>query len=676
MKYPPPSRTLWALTVIMMMYSLTTSSQSLKSAHATSVAAYSTFAQGLSALDWNPAGLVFIKDWQLDASYFTTLNSSTRSVSLQHVAAGKRFLGEHAAGMQLTPGSELEFVVPSTFVIQDSSNPVVSTYDKTINYAERYSLGYAVRLNDELALGFSARFLEEKITDTKYSVDTNSIIRSEALDYEGNAWDVDIGMLWNVLPSWKIGLTAKNLFHLTETQLPTDAEQYKLKTQKFLQFGLGYTGIKNINVGFDVDTKKQMRFGGELSLTDFLQLRGGMYFNTEDKLNSEAFAFGIGGSYQFVSADVSYLRFTNQTNRQGIVDINRFEESGIENLEINPYTGDRLTLSLSANLGKTHEQLARIEYVEMMSDVFPSSSSVHAFRAIGKARVRNVSSNPINAKVSFYVNRLMDSPTETSPQAIAANDVLEIPFYAVFSEAVKAISALAILDGEVFVTASPVQEYDDSYQARVLVHGRNDWNGDVTMLKYFITPSDPAVVRLTRNILSQAEAYLDTVHHELQLLVKAKLLFNEFVSKLVYVNDPKSSQDYVQYPSETLTLHGGDCDDMTVGYATLLSSVGIATAFVDVIPPEQPDNAHIYLMFDTGIVPSSSQLVSENPKRFVIRKNESGNESVWIPIETTVIRKGFDEAWRVGAEEFFRDAELNAGLVKGWVRVVDVQTVQ
>ncbi len=132
----------------------------------------------------------------------------------------------------------------------------------------------------------------------------------------------------------------------------------------------------------------------------------------------------------------------------------------------------------------------------------------------------------------------------------------------------------------------------------------------------------------------------------------------------------------MQYPSETLTLHGGDCDDMTVGYATMLSSVGIATAFVDVIPPEQPDNAHIYLMFDTGIEPSASQLVSENPKRFVIRKNEAGNETVWIPIETTVIRKGFDEAWRIGAEEFFRDAELNSGLVKGWVRVVDVQMVQ
>ncbi|MBI3194249.1 MAG: hypothetical protein HYZ34_07275, partial [Ignavibacteriae bacterium] len=390
----------------------------------------------------------------------------------------------------------------------------------------------------------------------------------------------------------------------------------------------------------------------------------------------EAFACGIGGSYQFVRADVSYLRFTEQTNRQGTVDINQFEESGIENIEFNPYTSDRISLSLTVDLGRTHEQLARIEYVEMMSDVFPSSSSVHAFRPIGKARVRNISSNPVNAKVSFYVERLMDSPTVTSPQTIAPNELLEIPFYAVFSEAVNAINSLAVLDGKVFVSASPVQDYDDSYQARVLVHGRNEWNGDVTMLNYFITPSDPAIHRLTRNVLSQADSYLDSIQQQLQLFVKAKLLFNEFGNKLVYVNDPKLSQDYVQYPSETLTLHGGDCDDMTVAYATLLSNIGIATAFVDVVPPEKPNDAHIYLMFDTGIEPSSSQFISENPKRFVVRKNESGNETVWIPVETTVIRKGFDEAWRIGAEAYFQEAELNAGLVNGWVRVVDVQVVQ
>ncbi len=676
MKYSPPSRTLWALASILMMYSLTTSSQSLKSARATSVAGYSVFSEGIGSLDWNPAGLVKLKDWQIEASYFAPMFGSTRSVSLHTVAAGKRFLNDHAAAMQLTPGNVLEFVVPSTFVIQDSSNPVVSTYDKTINYTERYSLGYAVRLNDELALGFSARFLETKITDTKYSVDTNSIIRSEVLNYEGNAWDVDFGMLWDVLPSWKLGLTAKNLFHLTETQLPTDAEQYKLKTDKVLQAGIGYTGIRRLELGVDADTKQHVRIGGEWMLAEFLQFRGGIYFNNENSFSSEAFAFGIGGSYQFVRADVSYLRFANQTNRQGIVDINQFEESGIENIEFNPYTSDRISLSLTVDLGKTHEQLARIEYVEMMSDVFPSSSSVHAFRPIGKARVRNISPNAVNAKVSFYVERLMDSPTVTSPQAIAPNELLEIPFYAVFSEAVNAISSLAVLDGEVFVSASPVQDYDDSYQARVLVHGRNEWNGDVTMLNYFITPSDPAIHRLTRNVLSQADSYLDSIQQQLQLFVKAKLLFNEFATKLVYVNDPKLSQDYVQYPSETLTLHGGDCDDMTVAYATLLSNIGITTAFVDVVPPEKPNDSHIFIMFDTGIEPSSSQLISENPKRFVVRKNESGKESIWIPVETTMIRKGFDEAWRVGAEEYFQEAELNAGLVKGWVRVVDVQVVQ
>ena len=144
----------------------------------------------------------------------------------------------------------------------------------------------------------------------------------------------------------------------------------------------------------------------------------------------------------------------------------------------------------------------------------------------------------------------------------------------------------------------------------------------------------------------------------------------------MYVNDPKLTQDYVQYPSETLSLNGGDCDDMAVSYATLLASVGISTAFVDVVPPEKPDQAHIYMIFDTGIAPEFSNTISDNPKRFVIRKNEDGHESVWIPVETTVIRKGFEEAWRAGADEYFQDVEVNSGLIKGWVHVVNVQAAQ
>ena len=44
-------------------------------------------------------------------------------------------------------------------------------------------------------------------------------------------------------------------------------------------------------------------------------------------------------------------------------------------------------------------------------------------------------------------------------------------------------------------------------------------------------------------------------------------------------------------------------------------------------------------------------------------------------LETTLLTKGFDEAWSAGASEYFDDVELNLGIVKGWVRLVDFEAV-
>ena len=128
----------------------------------------------------------------------------------------------------------------------------------------------------------------------------------------------------------------------------------------------------------------------------------------------------------------------------------------------------------------------------------------------------------------------------------------------------------------------------------------------------------------------------------------------------------------MQYPNETLRLHGGDCDDMTAAFATLLSSIGIPVAFVDVVPPDRPADGHIYLMFDTGIPVERSSLISNNPKRFVIRPDDHGRQTVWIPVEATAITGGFDAAWDAGAKEYYDDVEIHFGLAHGWVRVVDL----
>ena len=77
-------------------------------------------------------------------------------------------------------------------------------------------------------------------------------------------------------------------------------------------------------------------------------------------------------------------------------------------------------------------------------------------------------------------------------------------------------------------------------------------------------------------------------------------------------------------------------------------------------------------MFDSGVEPRYGSSIAGNPKRYVVRRNAQGKETVWIPIETTVMVRGFDEAWSSGAQRYFDDVEIGLGLAHGWVRIVDV----
>lgn len=662
----------WMAVPMLMMFAAASYGQHLTSSRGVGMGAFTAAAGDISAIDWNPAGLIFLRDWELMTSAFLVPQAAGRYSAFQTVGLGKRFAADHAASFRISPGMQIEFIVPSLFTLEDSTATFTTEFDRKISYSEQFSFGYAFRVGENAAIGFSAHFLEEKLTDAQYSIDSNSVIRSSVVEQKGASWSLDWGVGWMPTGDWRLGLVAKNLFHVTETSLNEDSRQYSLEIPKTLRLGVSYGGVRNTTLALDGDLERRLRVGLDWKGIQDLSLQAGTYIDASSTPSIDALAAGISGSYGNLDVGVSYLAFLDQENRRGSANRSTFENARIEGIEYNQFTGDRISMSASVRLGRTRESLARIEYVEMLSEVYPASHTVYAFRPIGKARVRNTSTTPIDAKVSFYLNDLMDGPTVTRPYRLAPDEVAEIPFFAVFNGLVRSISSLVIQDGEVFVNASPRDEYDDRYQTRVLVRGRNDWNGDVTLLKYFITPDDPQIVAFTRQALSRKKDHLDSLPDVTQQLERAKILYDEFAGLLTYVGDPKKSQDFVQYPGETLALRSGDCDDMSVLYASLLASVGIAAAFIDVIPPNDPGSSHIYLMFDTGVAPDQAFRVSENPKRYIIRRNEQGKETVWIPIETTVMRSGFEEAWARGAQEYFNDTEVKLGVVKGWVRVIDL----
>jgi hypothetical protein len=652
-----------------------TFSQNLSSAKGISIGAFTSLTDDINSIDWNAAGLTKIKDWEINLSNYATTNQKNFGLALNSLGVGKRFLENHAAAFRYSPGFILEFIIPTTFTLKDSNgNTITTRFDKKISYTQNYSFGYSYRMYDNFSIGFAAKYFESNLFDTKYYFGTNNIIQSQVNNYTSSTWTFDIGSMFELNKSLNFGLVFKNLFTIGKTNISESFKEYLLHLKKVSKFSVTFKGLKNITTGLEGDTKKNLRVGTEVDVFNRIQLSGGVYTINFPKLKFEAGAIGIGLTYDPVQLDVSYLMYSSQTNRSGKVTLNSFKSTSFTDIDYTPFTSNRLSISAKVNLGKIKNTLARIEYVDMLSEVFPASSQIYAFRPLGKARVRNVSSQPINAKVSFFINDVMDTPTETKPYTIAPEELIEIPFYAVFNDAINSAKKLLIYDGTVYVLAEPTEDYDDRYQTRVLVRGKNDWNGDVMLLKYFVTPSDPEIVRFSRNSVENSKMYLDTSDNRLVKFRQAQLVFDKLSERIQYIHDPKQSMDYVQYPAETISLRGGDCDDISVCYSSLLASVGISTAFIDVVPPDNQQNSHTYMMFDSEVLASDANLISDNFKRFIIRKNNKGIETVWIPVETTETAKGFFEAWNLGSKEYFQDVIINDGLSKGWLKIVDLQT--
>ena len=192
-------------------------------------------------------------------------------------------------------------------------------------------------------------------------------------------------------------------------------------------------------------------------------------------------------------------------------------------------------------------------------------------------------------------------------------------------------------------------------------------------LGYFLTPEDQDILAFGRDLIKE---YSDSLSAGLEKYQIARQMFEKLGERdIVYQSDPNIPfyrDDRVQFAAKTLKLGTGDCDDLAVLYASLLESQGIDIAFVDVQDPEKA-LAHVYIMFDTGLSPDQAGLITSNEKRYVIRDNGRTEPTVWIPVETTMIQNGFDEAWNAGAMQYLQEGVLRNGLAEGWVHIVDPQ---
>lgn len=250
-------------------------------------------------------------------------------------------------------------------------------------------------------------------------------------------------------------------------------------------------------------------------------------------------------------------------------------------------------------------------------------------------------------KALFYAKAIMDNPTETRIPPLDPFSEKEFKIRATLNRNVLTYVENTRLGAQVriIVDGQPPIEKNLSIE----LYGRNSINwGREEMIACFVTPKDPDVQMFARQAVKTAGE--QTIQSELdQNLFKALTLFDAMQSLgMYYMPDPiqpfnfaKMSEgtviDYVQFPRETLLRSSGDCDDLSILFASLLEGTGIETLMVT-------SPGHIFTAFKLAAGKQAIDSLGLTDDLLLMHKGD-----YYVPVETTLVGSPFISAWRVAA---------------------------
>ena len=253
-------------------------------------------------------------------------------------------------------------------------------------------------------------------------------------------------------------------------------------------------------------------------------------------------------------------------------------------------------------------------------------------------------------KALFLAKAIMDNPTETPVPALEPFSSTTIDLKATLNRDVLTYVEATRIAGQVQVQFD--NEADDTKLSKNVgfqLMGRNaiDWKQQ-GMISCFIMPNDPDIQLFASRSLKTAEG--ETIQADMDdHLYKALTLFDAVQSVgIFYTPDPtqpfnfsKFSEggliDSVQFPRETLMRQSGDCDDLSVLYASLLESVGIPTLLVT-------SPGHIFVAF--ALKDADEAVDSLGLSRDLLLEYKGQQ---FVPVETVLLGGPFITAWRVAA---------------------------
>ncbi len=277
-----------------------------------------------------------------------------------------------------------------------------------------------------------------------------------------------------------------------------------------------------------------------------------------------------------------------------------------------------------------------------LKPIFSAIAGYYAQHPIGQVTIRNPTNQTLrDAVLSLRIGDFMDDPATYSVGNIGPRKDATVDLTVNFSSRIQQVKE--DLDA-VPVTLSLEYTSDEGEQIEtapttyVRIYDVNalDWSPQEAIAA-FVTHKNEAIATISR--------HASIIGNPLEKAIQIYEALNLY--GIQYELDPQDPYgediDYIFYPFETLKYRKGDCDDLSVLYASCLQNIGIETALV--LTP-----THIFVMFNTGMSSARAKRVIPDANLYRIQ-----DKMAWIPVEVTMLGKGmgnFFEAWSKGRDEY------------------------
>jgi tetratricopeptide (TPR) repeat protein len=290
-------------------------------------------------------------------------------------------------------------------------------------------------------------------------------------------------------------------------------------------------------------------------------------------------------------------------------------------------------------------QVAGVE----LAALFPSLLNAYRSKPAGYITIRNGGNEAFRElRAELFIAKYMDFPSIGPVVArLEAGKELRLELSAFLNEAALEVQEDLPLQARISL------HFTDSKGTRsleltrpVVLYRRTALTWDETgKLAAFVTPNEETIARAAFALMGGA-----TERPLVSTSFGRALAISDALGSLPlrYVPDPQSPVtailgnstvvDTVRFPRTTLSYQGGDCDDTTALLCSLLEASGIATAILTT-------PGHVFLAFDSGEREEAAWLFQAAGYRVIAREGR-----VWIPLESTLLAKGFAAAWKEASE--------------------------